>query len=76
MKCHNVYINPPKCSAKRSQCMQCIILSIHTLDRERQKKEGKCGKMLDLEKGYRVFMVLLFVQLFGRLENLQYRVGD
>lgn len=55
--------------------MQCIILYIHTLDRERQKKEGKCGKMLDLEKGYRVFMVL-FVQLFGRLENLQYRVGD
>lgn len=28
--------------------------------------------MLDLEKGYTVFMVP-FLQLFGRLENLQYK---
>lgn len=55
--------------------MQYIILYIHALDRETQREEGKCGKILDLEKGYTVFRVL-FVQLFGRLENLQYRVGD
>lgn len=55
--------------------MQCIVLYIHTLDRERQREEGKCGKMLDLETGYTVFMVL-FVHIFGRLENLQCRVGD
>ena len=36
------------------------------------REGGKCGKILYLDKGYTVVMVL-FLQDFGRLENLQHK---